>query len=63
MIPKRFAIKRMLIRLLLLLTAASLMVAIAQQPSEGGKPRHFGVQDGSLPDDPREFRRGGRGNE
>lgn len=53
----------MLKRFALLLAAASLFVAMAQEPSEGGKPRHFGVQDGSLPDDPREFRRGGHGNE
>lgn len=53
----------MLKRLALLLAAASLVVAMAQEPSEGGKPRQFGVQDGSLPEDPREFRRGGHGNE
>jgi len=53
----------MLKRFALLLAAASLVVAMAQEPSEGGKPRSFGVQDGSLPDDPREFRRGGHGNE
>lgn len=53
----------MLKRFALLLAAASLVVAMAQEPSEGGKPRSFGVQDGSLPEDPREFRRGGHGNE
>lgn len=50
-------------RLALLAIAASFVVAMAQEPSEGGKPRSFGVQDGSLPEDPREFRRGGHGNE
>jgi hypothetical protein len=53
----------MMKRLALLLAAASLVVAMAQEPSEGGRPRHFGVQDGSVPEDPREFRRGGHGNE
>jgi hypothetical protein len=42
---------------------AQLVAAMAQEPSEGGKPRSFGVQDGSLPEDPRELRRGGHGNE
>jgi hypothetical protein len=29
----------------------------------GGKPTTFGIKDGSLPEDPRDYRRGGYGNE
>lgn len=48
--------------------AASLMSALcfigaADDVTEGGKPTNFGVTDGSVPDDPRDFRRGGYGND
>ncbi|MBL9132053.1 MAG: hypothetical protein JNG86_12695, partial [Verrucomicrobiaceae bacterium] len=53
-------------RLLLVLAALGAVVATllkAAETEEGGRPAHFGVKDGSLPQDPRDFRRGGHGNE
>lgn len=48
--------------------AASLMTALcfigaADDVPAGGKPTNFGVNDGSMPEDPREYRRGGYGND
>ncbi len=47
--------------------AASLMalcfIAAADDAATGGKPTNFGVNDGSVPDDPRELNRRGYGND
>ena len=53
----RFCLTMMMRSFLFLMPLAALWFAAAQEASPGGKPTNFGVQDGSLPDNPREFSR------
>ncbi len=46
----------------LLLLAACVAWAVENEPTSG-TPTNFGIKDGSMPQDPRDYRRGGYGNE
>lgn len=45
------------------LLLAACFICAAEGDQTDGRPTNFGVKDGSLPEDPREYRRGGHGNE
>jgi len=38
-------------------------ICAAEEEKTGGKPTPFGIKDGSMPEDPRDYRRGGHGND
>ena len=49
--------------LITILALLGCVVWAVDQERAGGKPTNFGVKDGSVPEDPRDYRRGGNGNE